>query len=160
MLAQFLVNWTYFLGTGPTFLETTIYSTDTYCSTILSQKCQVQKTLFYFVIFLFYYKMFDQSKIIRSFFLQHKPWNFPGFFSWNSCEQAFCNNGSRDIVTSKMMCNHNILVQMQVSAYYVIYSGNGSIFKSLNLIEFIWLEGKPCLPATFSYTNPLNISEI
>ena len=32
----------------------------------------------------------------------------------------------------------------------VIYSGNGSIFKSLNLIEFIWLEGKSCPPANFS----------
>ena len=70
---------------------------------------------------------------------------------------ALCNNVSRDIVH---YLNRSEIVTCKVSAHYVIYSGNGSIFKSLNLIEFIWLEGKPCPPATFSHTNPLNISEI
>ena len=57
------------------------------------------------------------------------------------------NNGSRDIVTPKMICNHSIisrneknrskLVNCKVLVHCVIYSGHGRIFKSLNLIEFI-----------------------
>ena len=89
---------------------------------------------------------------------------------WNINQLAFCNNGWHDIATSKTMCNHNIISRieknrsnlaiLQSFRVYVICSGNGSIFKSLNLIEFVWLEDKPCPPATFSHTNPLNISEI
>ena len=65
------------------------------------------------------------------------------------------------IVTPKTMCNHNtifrneknrsklVILQTFSVLCYVIYSGNESIkfCKSLNLIEFIWLEGKPCPPA-------------
>ena len=74
----------------------------------------------------------------------------------------------RQWVTPKTMCNHNTisrneknrltLVILQSFSFIMLYihAGNGSVFKSLNLIEFIWLEGK----ATFCHTNPLNISEI
>ena len=74
----------------------------------------------------------------------------------------------RQWVTPKTMCNHNTisrneknrltLVILQSFSFIMLYihAGNGSVFKSLNLIEFIWLEGK----ATFCHTNPLKISEI
>ena len=70
---------------------------------------------------------------------------------------AFCNNGSSDIVTSKMMCNHNISRNEKNSSKLVILQSFSILcyifkkwehFKSLNLIEFILLEGKPCPPAS------------
>ena len=67
--------------------------------------------------------------------------------------------GSRDIVTPKRMCNHHIIsrnekidqVKISDPAKFqytnVLYSGHGNIFKSLNLIDFVWLELWQALPS-------------
>ena len=60
-------------------------------------------------------------------------------------------------ITFPEMKRSNLGILQSFSILFYIFRG---IFKSLNLIEFVWLEGKPCPPATFSHTNALNISAI
>ena len=93
-----------------------------------------------------------KTKLCRKLLLSRQP-----------CEAglwAFCNNRSCDIV----MCNHNIIsgnetnmskLSCKVSAYYVLYSGNGSISKSLNVESNFFHTNL----STFFYTD-LNCHQI
>ena len=73
---------------------------------------------------------------------------------------------SRDIVTTKTMRNHNIIYRNEKNRSKLVILQSVSLlfrkwehFQTPNLIEFIWVEGKPCSPGTISHTNLLNIYE-
>ena len=82
---------------------------------------------------------------------------------------AFCNNGSRDIITPKMICNNNIISRYENRSKLVILQSFSILWYIFRKWEHFQITkfnrvymagGQPLPPATFSHTNLLNISEI